>query len=243
MLDYVSRMTEQKATRPLLVYTAILGRPDQLPAIRPALDADFLCLTDQPIRTVWPWRVLRLDHPADHPRTAARFLKLTGHNHLAPHYPRGTLWIDGGLDLVHDPIPWTERRHVVAHSHFHRCCAYDEICELTTMGLLPFRDAQRCAAHLLAEGWPVRRGLHDTSLLFRASAVPVADFNRDWQCLLDVSRQRDQVWFDFLVARHGLKLGVFPGKTREPLADRHYGQAVARSGHRAEPFRPWLSDR
>lgn len=237
MLDELSRSITKLASRDLVVYTAIIKRADELMSPSIPLDADFICITDLPLKPIHPWKIIRIQADDDSKKTSRR-IKITLPNYI-PH--KHSIWIDGGMRLVADPLLNPTDCDIALHRHFHRHCAYDELRELVVNKLIDNATGIKCTKMLLDYGYQAQTGLYDASFIYRASSDKIAAFNNDWLDHLQYSNYRDQPWLNYLIKKHNLTTVDLLGKTRDILTGlNHHGCAKHYLNYTSRPVRPWL---
>ena len=237
MLESISRSIRSVTSSDILVYTAIIGRADQLITPKAGLNAQFVCITDQPIKECQPWTTIRIN-PQKSSKAFSREIKITLPNLLPATH---TVWVDGGMQITQWPLDVVTDHDIAAHRHFHRTCAYQEIRELVTMNIIDSKTGIDCATKLIQNQYTPNNGLHDASFLYRRSNDKIRAFNADWFEHIKSSNYRDQVWLDYLIGKHQLKCYDLLGKTRDSLSGhRHYGFATHFPGYIAVPDKRWL---
>lgn len=238
MLDELSRSIMKLISYDFVVYTAIIKRADELMSPSITMNADFICITDLPLKPVHPWKIIKIESPKDGKETS-RKIKIKLPNYL-PY--RHSIWVDGGLRLVANPLlnPVVDC-DIALHRHFHRNCAYDELRELITHGIIDQATGLKCAEMLLNYGHPAQAGLYDASFIYRANTGKVEAFNNDWFDHLQYSNNRDQPWLNYLIKKHGLNELDLLGKTRDNLTGmNHHGCVKHFQNYMSRPVKSWL---
>lgn len=237
MLENLSRSIKTIVSTDAFIYTAIIGRPDQLITPKANINLKHICITDQLLKECPPWIILKITLQ-DAGKQLSRELKIRLPNHMSSPY---TMWLDGGMQLVQSPLPYLDDQDIAAHRHFHRTCVYAEIKELVTTGIIDSKTGIDCAAKLIANKHPADAGLHDASFLYRVSNDKMVKFNDDWFEHVKLSKYRDQVWLDYMILKHELDCYDLAGKTRDYLSGHlHAGFATHFQGYMSEPNKPWL---
>lgn len=231
----------------LVIYTATIGRQDEIQApMVVTAGADYICFTDLPETVPPPWQT----RPAvwasisPDPMRAARHYKVLAHKHFPDLGPSDlSIWQDathagsrdyGTLDLGgHD---------LAALSHFSRDCLYDEADQVALHGLDDQGVILAQVKRYLHDGYPPHRGLHDSSFLVRRHTSAVEDFNNQWWQAIAAGSRRDQLSFDYVLWKTGLKCLTLAGVSRRPGADGPVNTLFTFQprGQRLRPVTPWL---
>lgn len=237
MLENLSRSIKAIVSTDAFIYTAIIGRPDQLITPKTHIGIKHICITDQLLKECPPWIIIKI--PIQNTTTQlSREIKIKLPNYMASPY---TMWLDGGMQIIQNPLPFLSGQDIAAHNHFHRTCAYAEIKELVTTGIIDSKAGIDCASKLIDDKYPINAGLHDASFLYRVSDDKMTKFNDDWFEHIKLSKYRDQVWLDYMILKHKLSCYDLPGKTRDYLSGHlHFGFATHFPGYMTEPSKPWL---
>lgn len=197
----------------LAVYTAIFGAKDCFK--EPASgDFDFVLFTDAPPPST---RVIVKRYPllvSHDPIRSARMVKALSHDFL-PEYEY-TVWVDGSFAVLADVAPLVEQvlkdADLAVHPHPDRDCAYAEAKTVLEYRLDdPDIVASQMAAYRAA-GYPDRHGLVATGILFRRNKSPlVASFNEEWWREIVRHSRRDQLSFNYVAWKTGLRYGRLDG--------------------------------
>lgn len=205
-----------------IIYTAVFGRigdklypPQNIPddiECHAFVDRDF------GLKNGWLRRPAIWKH-ATNPRLRARRHKLLVHE----IYPgvEYSLWVDGCLTPIVDP-----RRIVEAHldgvdiavfSHMERNCLYKELeacIRLRKDNPQVMRDQVN---RYRKEGYPYNNGLGETTALIRRHTPEAIEFCKAWWEELRANSVRDQLSFDYLMWKRGMKYGYIRGnRCRSP---------------------------
>jgi hypothetical protein len=198
-----------------VVYTAIYGGFDQ-PKPHAALPGvDFLCFTDNPNLRHPDWEVCYDPPRHAHPRMAAKFHKLVGHERLAAAYDQ-SVWIDGSVEL-HDgkfvELATSYLRHspLAMFAHPWRGDIFQELdasLELEKYRGLPLREQ---VDHYRQQGFTSDNGLYHCGVLIRDLRDPaLAKLGHAWmQENLDWTYQ-DQISFPYVIWRQDFRPAVLP---------------------------------
>lgn len=202
----------------IVLYTVIIGDYDEL---RPPLvvneGIDYICFTDMALPEVLPWqqRIVTTTIYKDDPRRLSRFFKIHGDidfDTLAQY----SLYHDGNIRLKIDPIEavdrWLVIHDIAICSHSHRQCIYDEA-EACLVGGLDY-EPERIRAQMekyRAEGYPENNGMGTTTVMLRRHTEKVRQFNEAWWDEVLNHSVRDQLSFDYIAWKLGMKYDVIPG--------------------------------
>ena len=210
----------------IAVYTAVLGAYDRPLPVEPD-GVDYICFTDDPSLHIPGWRVRSLpalERPSEDARIrTARSIKLLPHRCL-PGYD-AWIWIDGNLSLK---MPAAElARSALAEA------------EIAAFQYPPpkdciYQEAQSCIdrckddpalieAHMAryrARGFPEHAGLVETGLMARRNTPSVRAFNEAWWQELQEGSRRDQLSFNYVAWKLGMRYALLPGQIkRSPVVD------------------------
>jgi len=207
----------------IVLYTAIFGKKDNLitPKYIPA-NCDFVCFTDQPLRSR-VWQVRRVDSTEADPTRSARKYKILAHQFL-PEY-RTSIWVDGNVlvggdvnELVRDYLA-DANMAVIDHAkskeiplcslkeHEERLLSMERVGKHQEDPELIKRqgDAYRTL------GYPDNTGMAWTCVLLRRHNEPgiVLAMEAWWEELVRWSK-RDQMSFNFIAWKTGLHFNYIP---------------------------------
>jgi hypothetical protein len=205
------------------VYTAIFGAiPDLLRASgrpRPDPTVRWVCFTDDPARVAeadrWDIRPPRWNDPD--PRRAARHHKTLSHV-LFPDADY-VVWHDGNIRLRVDPWRLVERHlaenDVAAFKHRDRTCVYEELEACIRLDKDEAGLMRRQVEVYRNEGYPALSGLAETGVLARRQSERVRAFNEAWWREIESGSVRDQLSFNVVLWRMGMRHALFPGQSRK----------------------------
>jgi hypothetical protein len=203
----------------IVVYTAIAGGYD---TVKPqprrfAAEGRFVAFVDDPaaVSRCPPWSVYPFTetHP-DPCRTAKRYKVL-------PHqlFPDAdySLWIDGNVTLRLSGSlcalieEFLDDVDLCVFRHPQRSCLFAEaeVCKQQRLDDPSLIDAQ--VTRYRSEGVPENLGLVEASVLLRRHSSAIATFNEAWWNEIKNGSRRDQISFNYVAYRQGLRYGEFPG--------------------------------
>jgi len=223
---------------PLILYTAITGRRDDLQELAFLTPGcRHVCFTDDPALAAPHWEMATIAYQHRDPVRRARWCKILAHE----HFPDATysIWMDATYaplcDLWHLIDPHLEGFEIAAFPHFERTCIYAEA-EVVIRDRLDREGTVLAHVRRLREaGYPEGNGLHETGIVLRRHSSRTAEFNRFWWQLVESGSRRDQLRFDFALWKCGLKCNLIrPGVTCAP----HLTGTVLQPYFRMRPHGP-----
>lgn len=206
----------------IVVYTAIFGdirdRLQPLPRFpdRPEHYVTFQAFVEGvdrpwPDTTGWGLRPAYWHHK--NPRLRARRHKALSHQ-LFPAADI-TIWLDGCLTPVDDPIPLVEKylagHDICVFEHMQRRCVYREAeaCKQLRKDRPEVIDTQMAVYR--AAGYPPDNGLAETTCVMRRHTPEVRKFNELWWAEMQQHSLRDQLSFDYLLWQMGMNYMTLEG--------------------------------
>lgn len=149
-----------------IVYTTIFGSYDE-PKPHPEMDADFVCITDDPnLRSdYWKMEVHR-EYMHLHPRMAGKIFK------CLPPFKGRSLFIDGSIEIVDPNIlgelgKYLNRGFAVYQHPSGRTCIESELRESLPMVKYQGLPLEEQVQHYFDEGLPRDYGLHACGVILR----------------------------------------------------------------------------
>jgi hypothetical protein len=198
-----------------IVYTAIIGGYDNL-KIEPTTGDEFTAFVDGKIkRAVAPWKIANRDLAFASDPLTARWYKMMPHK-LFPGYDY-SLWIDGSIEIIGDYTvsqlveKYMQDADMVVFKHRLRNCIYDEAWECIKQGRGDKNAIYRQVNKYTQEGYPSNNGLVEAGILLRRHNEAVKAFNEAWWEEVCNYSTRDQISFDYLAHKMGVKINYFPG--------------------------------
>lgn len=198
-----------------LVYTAIFGGRDKLQSLTHKEDGvDYVAYVDQHHSGEWGWeqKVKPDTEMKKTPRLRARFYKT-----LMPKMQQGVydwcLWLDGSHINRFPVKSWAEKHMLdgydaALHVHPARKCAYAEAHECARVNKDKKKNVDLAVKKLRDMGYPEGAGLHATGVLFRRINDKTIAHAKDWWDFVSSYSIRDQISFDALAWKHGLKVNT-----------------------------------
>lgn len=150
-------------------------------------------------------------------RRTARQYKLLSHQYINEEY---SLWIDGNIDLKipeNELMPLLIEKYlkdcdIATMKHPERDCIYQEAetCKLLTLDSPELIDEQMTKYR--SEGYPEHNGMVATTYLLRRHSDKVKEFNNAWFSELCRYSRRDQLSFNYVAWKLGVKYNTFEGE-------------------------------
>jgi len=197
----------------LVVYTVIINRYDSLkPPLVVDPDVRYVCITDEPLSDVPPWRqrVVKGNHGS--PRRHARLYKIMAHACFA--LAEYSLYIDARIQLKiypADALFWLKEHDLALCQHPTDHCIYDEAKKVWDWHLDDREVVERQMARYKAKGYPKDRGLATTSVILRRHTEAIQRLNNYWWIEVGNHSVRDQLSFDYVCWLLGMRYDVIPG--------------------------------
>ena len=162
------------------------------------------------------WRIEPMDFPCMDPLMRAKRYKVLAHEAL----PSGTafsLWVDGSMEFSSRLHPGELARQYLGDAdlalfrHPSRVCLYDEahVCSLKGLDDPGVMAAQM--GRYRAEGYPRINGLAECSVILRRHTPAMARFNEMWWREIVNGSRRDQLSFNYVCWKLGIKYALLPG--------------------------------
>jgi hypothetical protein len=188
------------------IVTAVTGGRDALREDQIRTRTTYIAYTDQPVQSdIWSVRPACGDFRS--PRRNARVHKLLIHYYAQSAY---SIWMDASIALRIPPEDaiekWLDGADIATFPHRTRNCAYEEAKVCLDRGLdAPERICAQMARYR-RDGFPVQHGLAETSVVLRRHSRAVETFNDLWWSELSFYSVRDQLSFNYVIWRLGLKV-------------------------------------
>ena len=196
-----------------IVYTSIIGNRDVL-IPQPDTGDEFIAFLD----FSWimnPWHVVRIERQFASNVLEAKRYKLLPHVALPPH--EYSLWIDGTIETI-KPQRLEDMAHrylsdadIAMFAHRTRTCVYEEGWECIRRQLDDRDTIYALMARYTQEGYPANHGLHEATVILRRNTPQMQYFNEAWWQEVQNGSTRDQLSFNYLAHKHGLKIASLPG--------------------------------
>jgi len=193
----------------ITVYTVITGGYDSLhPTYWPGV-----CLTDRKLKPAkgWTQRLIHLKSEVDL-RRASRVPKMMPHRFFKAEY---SLYMDGNIRLLTDPQILVDRylKHtdMALFPHPERKCIYHEAKKVIAYKKADAEQVKSQIAFYRSEGYPTNFGLTACWVILRRNTPKVQKFGELWWEVYQKFAARDQLSFDYIRWRTGVKYFPLPG--------------------------------
>lgn len=201
-----------------VVYTAITGHYDSL-KMQPkeaTSRTDLVAFVDgeKPVRKT-RWRCLSAERAFDDHYLNAKMHKILSHR----SFPDKTysLWLDGSVvinftfPVEHLVSAYLADSDVAVLRHSRRTCIYQEAQAVLHKGLDDPKTILRQIERYTREGYPSNAGLAENCVILRRHTAAVQEFNEAWWEEILKGSRRDQLSFNYVAWKCGLKYSYFPG--------------------------------
>lgn len=198
----------------VVVTAAFGGGLDLLAPDFVAPDVQYVAYTDDPkLESRW-WQVkLVPPDPSVTPRFQAKRYKVLTHE-LFP-YAEHSLWVDSTFSLAVDPRYLVEaslqKTDLALFSHPWRDCIYEEADACIADGLDLSERIRGQMERYRAAAYPARNGLAACGILLRRHTPAIAALNRAWWTEIVRHSVRDQLSFDYVCWRLGVRYRKLAG--------------------------------
>jgi len=187
-----------------IIYTCITGNYDTLKDIKTNNRA--ICFTDIDLKSD-TWQIIKIDF---RPKIF-RKIKICPHLFL-PEHDRN-VWIDGNLAIEDIDKLIESRSGFETLMHTKRYCIYQEAVRCIEIGKDKEETIMRQVNKYYNEGYPFSNGLIWSALLIRDNTEENRDFGNLWWNEVRRYSVRDQLSFNYVAWKTGLKYRTFyPGK-------------------------------
>ena len=202
----------------LIVYTAITADYDVLsdPPEETRAGAKFIAFMETPSASqCWEIRPLELNH--NDPKRRSIFYKMLPHR-VFPD-AQFSLWIDGSVDLimpfsVTNLLDYLRDADLATFEHSSRYCIYQEAVECIRRRHDDPRRIYQQVRRYTQLGYPANMGLVEGGILLRRHSRQIEEFNEAWWEEFQSGSNRDQLSFNYVAHKLGLKFNVFPNSIR-----------------------------
>ncbi len=194
-----------KSAQTKVVYTAVFGNYDHVPAVNSEWDCDFVCFTDNPKLVSYGWQVANVQLNGEPTAQANRRYKMLPHKYFS-NYER-SLYVDGNIRIVADPSPlfykYLENGIIAIPKHQDRRCAYMEARSCIEQGLVSKEIAEQQMARYAVDGLPKNFGITENNIIFRRhhDENVTAIMDSWWEEYCNGGR-RDQLSLPYLIWKH-----------------------------------------
>lgn len=193
----------------IVVYTVIIGdyevlRPTKYPSI---------CLTDSELKPTEGWEIREVVRAHADPRRASRHPKMMPYKYFPE--TEYTIYLDGNVRLLRTPAlvikDLLQKEDVALFPHSQRVCIYQEAKKCIEYKKADPATVAEQMEYYRAEGFPPEFGLTACWVIIRRNTPEVQRFGEVWWEEYLRFSQRDQLSFDFVRWRLGMKYDKVPG--------------------------------
>lgn len=203
----------------IVIYTAISGSGrDWLKDPIPIPGVDYVCFTDQPIKSaVWDIRPFEFVFGAN--GITAKHPKVLPHEYFPDH--ELSIWVDGNMcpkkNIVEYAFKFLKDKAIALHKHPRRECLYDEGDFIKKIGKASFEEVQPQLDTYKNLGMPKQYGLWECGMLFRYhnNETIISAMNAWWEQLVEFEQFNDQIPFSFMAWDRDLQVNTIEANVRE----------------------------
>jgi hypothetical protein len=190
----------------ITVFTSITGGKDHLRENQVTDGAKFIAyVSERQGSKVWEEREAYNRFRSD--RRNARAPKILSHHYCDTPY---SLWLDGNIALREKPAriveEWLVDHDFAVFKHPDRDCLYEESTFCAERELDDPKVIIAQAAKYKAEGFAMRKGLAESSVIARRHTTKVIEFNNAWWSEFCMHSVRDQLSFMYAADKVGLRI-------------------------------------
>lgn len=195
----------------IVAYTAITGTYDLLKERQAAAGIKFIAFLEKAYQSdIWDVRSL-IPHCEDSNRNA-KIYKIMPHLYFPD--VEYSVWIDGSI-IVKAPLDKIIQKEMgdadlLIHQHPLRRCAYEEAQKCIQLQKDDPAIIEKQILRYKREGYPVNNGLVEAGVIIRRHNERVQKFNEAWWEEIQNNSKRDQISFNYIANKVGLKFKYFP---------------------------------
>ncbi len=195
----------------LVVYTAVVGDYDDLLPPPQSHESDaaisYVCLTDRTDGPVPGWTYRELPRAELSAQSRNRWAKF--HPHLLFPDHNASIYIDGNIEVVHDPMPLAiellPQSSIGLYDHPVRTCPFEEASECARIGFDWSPVIREQMQRYALDGFPRDHGLFEGNIIVRAHHdTPVIRAMERWWDEWDKGVKRDQLSLMYVLWKEGL---------------------------------------
>jgi len=222
------------SAHPIVVYTAVSQGYDVLkkPLRLWQREADFVAFLDNPQPgSGWEYRPIyrRFRDPCRN----AKVHKVLPHRYFPD--AEYSLWVDGSVAMT-STLPlanWIEhylgRHDLAVYRHPRRQCIYEEAAHCLTHKLDRRTVIDRQMQQYFLAGYPPHNGLAECTIILRRHTKKVQEFNEAWYAEIAAHSRRDQLSFNYVARKVGLKFTYLLGEINNNPHFKRHSHTAARS--------------
>jgi hypothetical protein len=243
-----------------IIYTAIAGGYDNLKPPRddvsPGRPEDDLPGQDVPLRIAFMdnpdlyagtgcpgWQIEPMASSCMDPLMQAKRYKVLAHEVLPPG-TEFSLWVDGSMEFSSRLRPDEMARlylvdaDLALFKHPIRNCLYDEAHRCDVVKLDDSAVMAKQMNRYRAQGYPRNNGLAECAVILRRHTPAVARLNEMWWKEIVEGSRRDQLSFDYVCWKLGMKYALFPGTRHTCMEFKSYSHTKPRNFRKPKPCIP-----
>ena len=200
---------ENKKNKRVAVYTAIFGNYDKLNEPKKIEnEIDYFCFTDNSSLVSDKWNIILLPFLYRDPRMSAKALKILPHKVMMNY--DFSVWVDGSCTIVSSIVDFVfnvcEGENLSSFKHPQRDCIYKEARNCQLYGQDKFSTISKQMEWFKSLGYPKNNGLTMSGILVRRNNnEDVKILNEEWWNIIDNYSIRDQLSFNFVLWKYGIK--------------------------------------
>jgi len=198
------------------IISSIIGNYDTLKPIPTDLPCYLIC--DRPPQSSPAAKKQWIHKPYRNIATSnerqARMPKCLAHQFVGADI---TIWVDGKLQFNQDPanfLKYLDDGDIAVYPHPSRNCTYQEAKAVIKFRKAPGRIVRSQMHSYRQEGFPKNFGLANTQIIIRRHTPQTNRLGEAWWSELTRWSSRDQLSFDYVCWRHGIKWIPIKGKRR-----------------------------
>ena len=202
-----------------VVYTCITGEKDRLKDQPTHPDWKFICYTDRDNLNSITWEVRKIQKYQKSSRKTARWHKIN--SHLLFPDATAVLWIDGSINMKHNPQYYYEKygSELSVLPSLCRSCLYEEAEACIEFQCDNIQTLREQVQKYSDEGIPRNLGMIGTGFMIREHNDNIKRFNELWWKEIEHHSIRDQVSFPYVAYKTSTEWKTIPLK--EVIINRH----------------------
>jgi hypothetical protein len=205
----------------IVVYTAITGGYDNLkPQPETATkNIDFVAFVDEEYKENPLWKFLPAHKEFSDPNRNAKIHKIMPHLYFPDK--EYSLWIDGSVniefsfDMKRLIELYLKNADLAIFKHPERNCIYVEANTCIQRKLDSIDVIINQVKRYTADKYPPNAGLVEATIILRRHTDQIKKFNEAWWNEIKNGSKRDQISFNYVAKKLGLKYNYFPGNLRK----------------------------
>jgi hypothetical protein len=191
-----------------IIYTAITNGKDTLKENQNKENAKLVAFTEFKSQN---WEVRKPINLFIDPNRNSKIYKVLTHQFLDCDY---SLWIDGSITLL-APIQnlidyYLKDNDIAMFKHYKRDCIYDEAKICKKMNLDNPEIINKQMTRYKNEGYPVKNGLNEGTIILRRHTKKITEFNNLWWSEICSGSKRDQLSLNYCFWKLKIKPAIFP---------------------------------